>query len=108
MSKFYNVIMGTSSAAYGGVRYSTFPHTETDIIGFGEKEAPNGLCDWAGIELVETADGGMVAIRPWEPGEQLKTALEVLRDDGRTFDVYDTDSEAETAEYRAECERLGL
>lgn len=103
MTKVYNCII----KSYNGDTYGTIQHTEDAIIGFGETKSPDGLWIAAGIELIET-DDGWVGERDWYDGEKLQTALEVLQDDGRTFNIYDIDSEAQTAEFKAECKRLGL
>jgi len=107
---YYYTIIGTSRNTYGGTRYSIGVITdEPEIIGFAHDEcAKSGedLYTLAGICWTLNDDEQFVPERDFEPGEEFQAALTKLNDDGRTYEIFRTDTEAK--EFIERAEEVGL
>lgn len=65
-------------------------HSRRDIIEIAREsagKAGTSLEDFAGIEQIDTEDGGWEYVRELGDEEELKTALEYLRHDGSIFEI---------------------
>lgn len=111
MQKYFYTIIGTSRNAYGGPRHSVAMHSEKGVIDLANEECNRegiSLTDLADIEQEFDEDGNYVGqSREWDEGEELKTALEKLNDDGRLFAIYSRDSSSETDEFVAQADYHG-
>lgn len=113
--KHYFAIIGTSRAAYGGVRYTLTPYnSEADIIGFAYAECARSgesLESIAGIGSKTinegTDDEQIVDEREFTEGEEFQAALTKLNDDGRTYSIFNDSDQEEVADFIAEADRIG-
>lgn len=113
-NNLYYTIVGTSRNTSGGPRYTIgAAATEQDIIGFAYAECARSgetLEEIAGIgwKMINegTDDELVVSERDFVPGEEFQAALAKLNDDGRAYEIFD--SETETAEFIARAEQLGI
>lgn len=114
----YFAIIGTSSAAYGGVNWSiTAYNSKDDIIGYASEEcnrAGSSLEDVAGIKWIGVnpdADGDFESFEPereFAEGEEFQAALTKLNDDCRTYKIFDDSNKEEIDEFLMEAEAISL
>lgn len=112
----YFAIIGTSRAAYGGVRWTLTPYnSEADIISFAWNECARtgeSLESIAGIGSKTinegTDDEQIVNEREFNEGEEFQAALAKLNDDGRTYSIYNDADPDQVKDFIEEAERIGL
>jgi|APLak6261699311_1056244.scaffolds.fasta_scaffold00140_20 hypothetical protein len=113
----YFAIIGTSSAGYGGVRWSiTAYNSKDDIIGYASEEcnrAGSSLEDVAGIKWIGVnpdEDGGFESFEPereFAEGELFQAALTKLNDDCRTYKIFADSNQQEIDDFLMEAEAAG-
>jgi hypothetical protein len=113
----YFAIIGTSSAAYGGVRWSiTAYNSQADIISYAQDECVKTgatLEDVAGIKwngVNPDEDGDFENYEPereFREGELFQAALTKLNDDCRTYKIFDDSNKDEIESFLMEAEAVG-
>jgi hypothetical protein len=107
---FCFIIWGTSRNASGGPRYSVSMNSQIELTGVAIEECDRegtSLEQFAGIPMIEDENGDFAPERSLDGSELFEVALQKLRDDGRSVELFPA-TKAGAKEFLKAAQAVGL